>query len=94
MFKFKRNGRKVTCRVDTDLPHADTGPVTTGLVFDFGFGDAYVAELAYRYLENRYKEAVRSLTKKAYEAGWNDHRQKKRKRQHFSCDLLQEYSDL
>ena len=94
MFDFKRDGKTVTCRVDTDLPHVPDGSTTTGLGFKFAFDEACVAELTYRYLENRYKEAVRSLIKKAYDAGWNDHRQKKRKRQNFSCDLLQKYGDL
>ena len=87
MFEFQRDNERVMVRIDTDLPYDCEGTSTAGLLFLFNFSEPYIAEAMRRYLRERYELMVNRLARNAYNAGWNDHRTKQRKKTEFGSDL-------
>lgn len=86
--KFNRNGQKectqVSVRIDTDLPVAEHT-----IVLETERSNQISAELLLRHLDNEYHNLIEKAHKKAYEQGFKDGQQHKKKKNWFRrnfCD--------
>lgn len=78
MIYFQRNTKRVFVRVDL----FEEGP--TSLWFLRDFEGEVEARIAANALRLRLESVVETAVREAYEHGWNDHKQRKRKATRFS----------